>query len=105
MAPLAVLALALAVVTLGAAVVAGMQAWRGVRKLRDTVTTVSQRITPLVTDLQAELAVLSTEAEAVAASAAKVRAPQLPRRPVPRGQRPPRGRSGATRLSRSRRRR
>lgn len=104
MAPLAVLAIALAVVALGAAAMAGVQALRGVRTLREAVTAATGRISPLVTDLQAELAVLSTEAEAVSAAAARVRAPHLPRRPTPRGQRRPTRAWGSSRLGALRRR-
>ncbi len=104
MAPLAVLAIALAVVALGGAVVTGVQALRGVRRLRAAVTAATDRIAPLVADLQGELAVMGTEAEAVSAAAARVRAPQLPKRPAGRGERRARRGSGASPLEVLRRR-
>jgi hypothetical protein len=59
------LALALGFVSLGAAAVAARQLWLGIRRLRAAVDRTGARLQPLLDDLQAEVAVSATEAEAV----------------------------------------
>lgn len=80
------LALALAFVALGAAAVAGRQLYLAVRRLRAMTERTSALLTPLLDDLQAEVAVSTTEVEAVQE---RVAALQLSRRR--RGGRPIRG--------------
>ena len=65
MAPFVLLALALAVVALGAAAVAALQLRRGVRRLRAGVDQVTQQVRPLIDELSAEAAVAGTEVEAL----------------------------------------
>jgi hypothetical protein len=64
-APFVLLALALAAVALGAAAVAVRQLLLAGRKLRAAAQGAVERFSPLVEELQAEVAVTSTEAEAL----------------------------------------
>ena len=59
------LALALAVLTLGLVLVAVRQLLMAVGRLRTVMDATAQRLQPLRDDLQAEVAVASTEAEAL----------------------------------------
>lgn len=63
MAPFVLLALALAAVAVGAVVVGVRQLLTGVRKLRGAVQAGNDRFAPLLAELQAEVAVSSTEVE------------------------------------------
>lgn len=65
MAPFVLLALALAAVALGAAAVAVRQLLLAGRKLTAAARGAVERFSPLVEELQAEIAVSSTEAEAL----------------------------------------
>lgn len=64
-APFVVLALALAAVTVGAVAVGVRQLLAGLGKLRGAVTATGERFAPLLGELQAEVAVSSTEIEAL----------------------------------------
>lgn len=74
MGALVVLAIAVAAVALGAAVVAGRLLWDQVRRLRATAAAAAGRVSPIVAELTEELAVTATEAEAVQAAVAGGRA-------------------------------
>lgn len=63
MAPFVLLALALAAAALGAVMVGMRQLLTGVRKLRGAVQATNERFAPLLAELQAEVAVSSTEVE------------------------------------------
>ncbi len=83
------LALAFAVVALGAVIVAARQVWVGTRRLRVITQRTQERLQPVLDDLQAEVAVSATEAEAVQE---RVAALQASRRR--RDRRPSRGQGG-----------
>jgi len=82
--PAVVLAIALAAAALGAVIVAGRLLWRQVRRARADLAAIAGRVTPLVQELTEELAVTSTEAEAV--RTALSRRDATPIRAVPRAE-------------------
>lgn len=75
-----ILAIALAVVALGTALVAGRHLWMTVRELRNAVGTAHARLTPLADELQAESAVTATEVERLQAAATRLSESRRPRR-------------------------
>lgn len=78
------LALTLAFVALGAAAVAARQLLLGVRRLRAVTQGINAQLHPLLDDLQAEVAVSVTEAEAVQERIAVLqRARRRRGRPIP----------------------
>lgn len=74
MGPFVVLAIALAAVALGAAMVAVRQLLAQVAGLRAAAGTAAGQVRPIVDELTEELAVTSTEVEAVQAAVARGRA-------------------------------
>lgn len=95
MAPFVLLAVALALIALGATVVAALQLTRGVRKLRTATRQTGERLAPLLAELQAEAAVSSMEAEALSERIAELTKPRRHRLRTTRAATPPADRAGA----------
>jgi hypothetical protein len=77
-APFVLLALALALIALGATAVAAVQVLRGVRRLRAATQRTTERLAPLLEELQAEAAVAATESEALQERIAALTQPRRP---------------------------
>ncbi len=81
MSTFAILSLALLVVIVGVVAVVARQLWQTLRSTMNALRIAGERLRPLASELQAELAVTTVESEALRTSVDGLRQPRLRRRP------------------------